>query len=227
EPSGPGIRVDSGVIPGSQIPQAYDSLIAKLICYGSSREEATNRTLRALDEFTIEGVETTIPFHKLALSSEWFRSGKFSTKTVENELDLSQLAGEPLDEERFARASERTIVVEVGSKRFETRVFERPEGARAKPPMPDITKRAAHAGTGETIVSPMQGTIVKTMVEVGDEVKAGDAICVLEAMKMENLIVCHRDGVVKELRVKAGEAVQTGAVLAVIGPPEDLAEDVT
>lgn len=222
EPGGPGVRVDSGVMPGSQIPQAYDSLIGKLICLGSTRDEAIARTLRALDEFVIEGAETTIPFHKLALSSEWFRSGSFSTKTVETELDLSQLGSERSSEERLPRPSERVMVVEVGPKRFETKVFERPKGARAKPQVPNLTKRSPHSGSGETIVSPMQGTIVKTMVEIGDEVQAGDAICVLEAMKMENLIICHRDGVITELRVKAGEAVQMGAVLAVIGPPNDV-----
>jgi acetyl-CoA/propionyl-CoA carboxylase biotin carboxyl carrier protein len=223
EPGGPGVRVDSGVVSGSMIPQAYDSLIAKLICYGTDREEAIERSLRALAEFEIDGLRTTIPFHAFALDSDWFRSGTFSTKTVEK-LDLKKLSAAPArgaaGAAPLASSRERTLTLDVDGKRFEAKIFEQVDSSvRRKPEPPDLSARAAHAGTGETITAPMQGTIVKTLVKEGDAVKAGDAIVVLEAMKMENLIVCHRDGVVQEMKVGAGESVATSAVLAVIAPP--------
>lgn len=220
EPAGPGVRVDSGVAAGSRIPQAYDSLIGKLVCVGVDREEAIARTLRALGEFVIEGVRTTLPFHRLALASDWFRAGAFSTKTVETTLDLSGLDAPPPPQTAATPRQARKMTVEVDGKRFDVSLFESDSQTARKPAPPNLTARAAHAGMGETIVSPMQGTIVKTLVAEGDRVKAGDAILVLEAMKMENLITCHRDGVLRELKVKAGEAVQTGAVLAAIGPQD-------
>jgi acetyl-CoA/propionyl-CoA carboxylase biotin carboxyl carrier protein len=224
EPSGPGVRIDSGVIVGSQVPQAYDSLIAKLICAGADREEAIARTLRALDELVIEGVPTTLPFHRFVLGTDWFLAGDFHTKTVETELDLQQLdlgaaRTVPLVKEATGKASQRIVTVELGGRRFQAKIVEALDAKRVKPKPPDLSARAAHAGT-ETITAPMQGTIVKTLVSEGDEVRAGDGIVVLEAMKMENLIVCHRDGVVKELKVKAGETISTGALLARISPPE-------
>lgn len=221
EPAGPGVRVDSGVVEGSMIPQSYDSLIAKLICYGTDRDEAISRSIRALSEFAIEGLRTTIPFHEFALDSEWFRSGKFSTKTVES-LDLKKLGTDPAGSAAAAAKNrERTLMLEVGGKRFEAKIFEQVDSSvRRKPEPPDLSARAAHAGTGETITAPMQGTIVKTLVKEGDTVKAGDAIVVLEAMKMENLIVCRREGIVQELKVSAGDPVATSAVLALIAPAE-------
>ncbi|MGH2812888.1 MAG: acetyl-CoA carboxylase biotin carboxylase subunit [Actinomycetota bacterium] len=222
EPAGPGVRVDSGVVAGSEIPQAYDSLFGKLICQGEDREEAIRRTLRALDEFSIEGLRTTLPFHRLALGSDWFREGRFDTKTVENDLDLKSLdVPGPVRAGREA-SQERVTTVELDGKRFEARFAEKAdrEQVRLKPAPPSLAPRAAQAGMGETISAPMQGTIVKTLVKEGDPVKAGDGIVVLEAMKMENLIVCHRDGLVKELKVKSGDSVSMAALLAVIGPPE-------
>jgi acetyl-CoA/propionyl-CoA carboxylase biotin carboxyl carrier protein len=222
EPSGPGVRVDSGVVAGSAILQAYDSLIAKLICFGSDRDEAIARSIRALDEFELDGLRTTIPFHRMVLQSDWFSEGRFSTKTVETKLDLKQLGDTTLKKVARAKTRERVVTVDVAGKRFEAKLFERLDsaGSRTKPEAPDLSPRAAHSGAGETIIAPMQGTIVKTLVEEGGKVKAGDAIVVLEAMKMENLIVCHRDGVVQELRVKAGEPVSMNAVVAVIAPGE-------
>jgi acetyl-CoA/propionyl-CoA/long-chain acyl-CoA carboxylase, biotin carboxylase, biotin carboxyl carrier protein len=197
-------------------------LIAKLICYGIDRDEAIARSLRAFDELVIDGVRTTIPFHRLVLQSDWFAEGKFSTKTVETKLDLKQLGEVGLEKAASAKARERVVTVDVGGKRFEAKIFERLDSsdARTKPEAPDLSARAAHSTAGETIIAPMQGTIVKTLVNEGGSVKAGDAIVVLEAMKMENLIVCHRDGVVQELRVKAGEPVAMNAVVAVITPPK-------
>lgn len=226
EPTGPGIRIDSGVMAGSQIPQSYDSLICKLICYGADRQEAIDRSLRALDEFVITGLKTTIPFHRLALRSDWFRQSKFSTKTVETDVDLKSLAGE-VDERANASvpgavagaiSRQRNMTVEMDGKRFDVRLTEKldPATARVKPKPPDLSKSGGSGAHGETLKAPMQGTIVKTLVKEGDTVKSGDAILVLEAMKMENMILCHRDGIVKELKAKAGETVSAGATLALI-----------
>ncbi len=214
EPGGPGVRVDSGARAGTVIPPSYDSLIAKLICYGADREEAIRRTIRALDEYRIEGLVTTIPFHRLVVSSPWFAEGTFSTKTIENDLDLSKLdlglpgkAGAPLPKPRM-------VSLELEGKRFEVK-FTELSGRQSKPKPPDQASRSL-SGSGDTLTAPMQGTIVKVLRAKGDRVKAGDAILVLEAMKMENQITCHVDGVVKEIRVKPGQTVSIGAALAVV-----------
>jgi acetyl-CoA/propionyl-CoA carboxylase biotin carboxyl carrier protein len=221
EPGGPGVRVDSGVIAGSQIPQSYDSLIAKLICHGADRDEAIARMSRALGEFRIEGLRTTIPFHKLALTSDWFREGRFSTKTVENDLDLKSLDSEVIAANKATLAPERFVTLEIDGKRFAVSFQEKTDSiARTKPTPPDLTKTTRHSTAGEVLVAPMQGTIIKALVKEGAAVKAGDAIIVLEAMKMENLIACHRDGIVKELKVTPGQTVQANTPLALIGPPD-------
>ena len=219
EPSGPGVRVDSGTEPNSDIPQAYDPLVSKVISYGADREEARRRMLRALSEYEIEGIKTTIPFHRLMLADERFASGDYHTGTVEREMDLSVLkeevepkpkVGEPL-------IAARQLGVEVNGKRFEVRVRESLEETE-RPKKPKPPERAASVGGGgsEELVAPMQGTIVKVLVEKGGTVKAGDAICVLEAMKMENSILAHTEGVVEELKVTAGQSVETGATIAII-----------
>ncbi len=216
EPSGPGVRVDSGARAGTEISQSYDSLIAKLICYGADRAEAIARTSRALEEFSIGGVRTTIPFHKLALASEWFQQGKFSTNTVENDVDLSKL-DVPALRAAISATHQRMATIEIEGKRLSVAFTEKAAaGSRTKPSPPDLSKSAGAGGGGETLIAPMQGTIVKTLVEVGEQVKSGQAIIVLEAMKMENMILCHSDGTLKELRVQAGETVSAGATLAVI-----------
>lgn len=218
EPSGPGVRVDSGCRAGSQIPQAYDSLISKVICHGVDRKEAIERTTRALDEYVIDGLRTTIPFHRHVMASEWFRKGDFHTKTVESELDLKALEVGEITSKKAMKPRERIVTVEVEGKRFDVRLFEKADQTRTKPTPPDLSRTARHAGAGEVLIAPMQGTIVKTLVQVGDKVEIGDSIAVLEAMKMENLIVCHRAGIVKELSVKGGDPVQTGAHIATIAP---------
>ncbi|MGH2703846.1 MAG: acetyl/propionyl/methylcrotonyl-CoA carboxylase subunit alpha [Actinomycetota bacterium] len=226
EPAGPGVRVDAGVTTGSEVPQAYDSLIAKLICWGRDREEAISRTLRALAEFHVGGIRTTIPFHRLALSSDWFRKGSFSTQTVEAQLDLSKV-GELPDRGRWtagggdAPGDEENVTVEVEGRKFEVVVVRRDPGVRGRPRPPRSDRRALAGVEGEIITAPMQGTIVKTLREEGATVAAGEPILVLEAMKMENLLVCHRDGVLTELRVRPGDAVNAGAELAVVGPPAE------
>ncbi len=214
EPGGPGVRVDSGARAGTVIPASYDSLISKLIVYGADREEAIRRMVRALDEYRIEGLVSTIPFHRLVLSSQWFSGGDFSTKTIENDLDLNEIdlgyagrSGAPLPKPR-------KVSLELDGKRFEVK-FTELSGRQTKPKPPQQTHKSL-AGSGDTLTAPMQGTIVKVLHVPGDRVKAGDAILVLEAMKMENQIVCHMDGVVTQVRVKAGQTVALGAELAVV-----------
>jgi acetyl-CoA/propionyl-CoA carboxylase biotin carboxyl carrier protein len=219
EPAGPGVRVDSGLESNATVPQAYDPMIAKVITYGAGRDEARRRMLRALSEYEIEGLKTTIPFHELMLADERFVSGDYHTGTVERELDLSRLArpatskpapGEP-------EIATRHFGIEVGGKRFEVTVREQLESVvLPSKPKPPKGVGALGGGAGETLHAPMQGTIVKVLVEQGQEVKAGEAICVLEAMKMENSILAHSDGVVEELRVAPGQSVETGATIAVI-----------
>ena len=225
EPGGPGVRVDSGVQAGSEIPQSYDSLLSKLICYGATREEAIARSLRALDEYVIDGVKTTIPFHRFALASLWFSTGEFHTNTVES-LDLGSLEADGSIGRPAASTprqgtemtpTHRVLTAEIHGKRFEVSITENLGRDRRKPDPPALTMRGAASGE-ETVTAPMQGTIVKTLVEEGQRVSSGEGVVVLEAMKMENLIVCKRDGIVKELRVKAGDSVSTAAPLAVIAP---------
>ncbi|MEA2476036.1 MAG: acetyl-CoA carboxylase, biotin carboxylase subunit [Actinomycetota bacterium] len=219
EPSGPGVRVDSSAEPNSVIPQAYDPLVSKLITYGATRDEARHRMLRALGEYQIEGIKTTIPFHSLMLADERFVSGNYHTGTVEKDMDLSVLAE---DAPAKPKAGEpeialRDFAVEVNGKRFDVKVHERLDTlVQPRKPKPPKSTGAVGAGAGESLTAPMQGTIVKVLVEQGRQVKAGDAIVVLEAMKMENSIVAHTDGTVEELKVSPGQSVETGAPIATI-----------
>ncbi|MEA2446967.1 MAG: acetyl-CoA carboxylase, biotin carboxylase subunit, partial [Actinomycetota bacterium] len=182
EPSGPGVRVDSAVEPNYTIPQAYDPLISKLITYGADRDEARRRMLRALSEYEIEGIKTAIPFHQLMLADERFITGEYHTGTVEREMDLSSLkqavvrkpkAGEP-------EVALRKVSVEVEGRRFDVTMREHLE-TTVQPKKPKPPERAASVGGGgsEALTAPMQGTIVKVLVEKGQAVKAGEVICVL------------------------------------------------
>jgi acetyl-CoA/propionyl-CoA carboxylase biotin carboxyl carrier protein len=219
EPSGPGVRVDSGAEANTTIPQTYDPLIAKLITYGANREEARRRMLRALDEYTIEGIKTTIPFHSLMLADERFITGGYHTGTVEQEMDLSVLAEEGVARPKPGEpeVAERRFDIELDGKRFSVTARERLDSlVRPRKPKPPQTTGGIGGGGGEVLAAPMQGTIVKVMVEVGAAVAAGDVVCVLEAMKMENSILAHADGTVEELKVVAGQSVEAGATLAVI-----------
>jgi acetyl-CoA/propionyl-CoA carboxylase biotin carboxyl carrier protein len=219
EPAGPGVRVDSGAEPNITIPQAYDPLIAKLITYGATRDETRRRMLRALAEYEIEGIKTTIPFHSLMLANERFVSGDYHTGTVEKEMDLSVLADKPAPKPKAGehQVAERHFDIELGGKRFAVVARERLE-ERVHPTKPKAPAAAGaiRGGGSETLSAPMQGTIVKVLVSKGQHVKAGDAVCVLEAMKMENSILAHTDGTVEELNVEAGQSVETGTTIAVI-----------
>jgi acetyl-CoA/propionyl-CoA carboxylase biotin carboxyl carrier protein len=225
EPGGLGVRVDSGYGPKTQISQYYDNLVSKLIVWGRDRDEALDRSRRAIAEYTITGIATTLPFHALAVEDEAFRASTHHTKTVEDEMDLTDLSQPnapqiPEDEE----LEERTMTVEVGGRRFTVKLWA-PEPAaptggprraapRRKPPKLSQAPAAA-AGEG-VIAAPMQGTIVKVHHKAGDTVEAGDPLFILEAMKMENEIKAPTDGEIVDLRVQPGDKVSSGAVLGIV-----------
>jgi acetyl-CoA/propionyl-CoA carboxylase biotin carboxyl carrier protein len=225
EPGGFGVRVDSGYGPKSSISQYYDNLVAKLVVWGQDRDEAIARSRRALAEYRITGIATTIPFHLTVLDNESFRAGTHHTRTVEEEMDLSTMTQPtapqlPQDEE----LAERQMTVEVGGRRFVVRLWApevaapaasgRRQAPRRRPPK---LSPSAPAAEGEgAITAPMQGTIVKVHHKAGDSVSAGDPLFILEAMKMENEIKSPVDGEIVDLRVQAGDKVAGGAVLAIV-----------
>jgi acetyl-CoA/propionyl-CoA carboxylase biotin carboxyl carrier protein len=217
EPSGPFVRVDSAIREGKEIPSDYDSMFAKLVVGGADREEACRRMLRALDEYVVEGVPTTIPVHRWILASKEFRTSAHTTTWLERALagahlpaqvDLTPAPSGP----RTGRP--RDILVEVDGRRVPVRVFDERREVAPKAPSGHGPHHGEHVH-GE-IHAPMQGTIVKVLVEKGQEVQAGDVVCILEAMKMENHIVTTREGEVTDLPIRAGQVVETGQLLAVI-----------
>ena len=234
-PSGFGVRWDGGYEEGDEISQYYDNLVGKLVIWGKDRPTAISRTLRALGEMSVTGIHTTIPADVAILAHPDFAALEHSTKWVEEVLDLSALtsskdggdAPPELAEDEAPRV-ERSLDVEVNGKRFGVKLW-LPEamtaaapaggggGARAaRPRRGSSGGGAAAAGSGQVVV-PMQGTIVKILVAVGDEVTAGQPLCVLEAMKMENQINADKDGKVTEIKVEAGATVGAGDVVIVIG----------
>jgi acetyl-CoA/propionyl-CoA carboxylase biotin carboxyl carrier protein len=228
-PDGFGVRFDGGYESGDTVSQYYDNLIGKLVVWGKDRHTAIARTVRALEEMVVEGVATTIPADLAILRHPDFAAITHSTKWVEETLDLSGVvapakpAGQATDD-GAPPLVERTTTVEVDGKRFSVRLWV-PEavgvvaGASAAP-MAKKTPRPAgggHVGGGSGEVTvPMQGTIVKVLVAVGDAVEIGQAVCVLEAMKMENQIAAEKAGTVSEIKVAAGDTVGAGDVVAVI-----------
>ena len=231
--SGIGVRWDGGYETGDEVSQYYDNLTGKLCVWGRNRDRAIARMIRALEETTIEGVATTIPADLAILRHPDFAALEHSTKWVEEVLDLTGVTGgapAPGAETDDAEPKvERSVDVEVNGKRFAVKMFI-PEseltasggGGAAPRPRPRRSGGgggAAAAGTGAVAV-PMQGTIVKVLVEVGQEVAATDTVCVLEAMKMENNIAAGVDGTVAEVKVEAGASVSNGDVVIVITPGE-------
>jgi len=222
EPGGPGVRVDSGVVEGTEITGLYDPMIAKLIVHGVDREHARRRMLRALDEFEIGGPPTLLGFHRALLSHPCFIAGETCHGVVESD-ELVRRAEELTRKAPRAAASvegrlrPRSTAVEVGGRRFDVTLLE-PE-----PPWAELARRrrerAARAPGGagsEAVVSPMQGTVLKVEVTEGERVEAGRVLCVVEAMKMENEIAAHRPGVVAELSVSPGDAVASGQVVCLV-----------
>jgi acetyl-CoA/propionyl-CoA carboxylase, biotin carboxylase, biotin carboxyl carrier protein len=223
EPAGPGVRVDSGVVEGSEISPLYDPMIAKLVVHDVDREHARRRMLRALEEFEIGGVTTLLGFHRALLEHPCFVEGATCHGIVESE-QLARRAEELVAQSHKvtgdglpARVSGRPTAVEVGGRRYEVTVL------APEPPWLELARRRKERGGGghaaggrDAIVSPMQGTVLSVEVADGDEVRAGQVLCIVEAMKMENEITAHSDGVVSELSVAPGESVQTGQVICVV-----------
>jgi acetyl-CoA/propionyl-CoA carboxylase, biotin carboxylase, biotin carboxyl carrier protein len=224
EPAGPGVRIDSGVTAGSEISPLYDPMIAKLVVHGVDREHARRRMLRALDELVVEGVKTLIGFHKALLMHPCFVEGETCHGVVESELLTARAAelengGVRLpgsDPGRGLTPAVRSI--EVDGRRFDVRVL------RPEPPFAELARRrrerARARGAGgagkDAIVSPMQGTVLAVEVAEGDEVAAGQVVCIVEAMKMENEVHAHRAGRVTELSVAPGQPVKTGQIICVV-----------
>jgi acetyl-CoA/propionyl-CoA carboxylase, biotin carboxylase, biotin carboxyl carrier protein len=221
-PTGPGVRVDTGIEPGSVISGAFDSLLAKLIVTGETRTEALERARRALAEFQVDGMATALPFHRAIVTDPAFTDEPFRvhTRWIETEFDNQILpftgAAEAAEEEE----PRQTVVVEVGGKRLEVSLpgglsLGSGGGQSARAPK-RAGRRAAAAVTGDALASPMQGTIVKIAVADGDTVAEGDLVVVLEAMKMEQPLNAHRAGTVKGLSAAVGEVVSSGAVICSI-----------
>jgi acetyl-CoA/propionyl-CoA carboxylase biotin carboxyl carrier protein len=224
-PAGPGVRYDGGYEAGDTVSQFYDNLLGKLVVWAEDREAARRRMLRALEEMRVEGVATTIPADVAILSHPDFIDARHSTRWVEDVLDLSGLApsASPASADSDAPVPQE-VTAEVDGRRFAVKLW-LPDlvpaepgagGARAAAPRRRGARTvAAGAGSGQVTV-PMQGTIVSVLVSVGDTVEVGQAICVLEAMKMENAVNAEKAGVVKEIRVAPGDSVGGGDVVAVI-----------
>jgi acetyl-CoA/propionyl-CoA/long-chain acyl-CoA carboxylase, biotin carboxylase, biotin carboxyl carrier protein len=223
EPSGPGVRVDAGYGPGMTVPQAFDSLLAKLIVTGATRQQALQRARRALAEFEVGGMPTVLPFHQAVVADPAFTSEPFSvhTRWIETEFagHIRPYAGSPgqAGDAGGGQARER-ITVEVQGKRLEVVLpagLGRTGAATAqRPGRPGRARRFAGSGAaqadGDTLICPMQGTIVKIVASEGQRVSAGDTVVVLEAMKMEQPLTAHKDGVVTGLTVKIGQTVAAG-----------------
>jgi acetyl-CoA/propionyl-CoA carboxylase, biotin carboxylase, biotin carboxyl carrier protein len=227
EPSGPGVRVDSGVEGGGEVSPMYDPMVAKLVVWDVDREKATRRMLRALDEYDTGGLQTLIPFHKTILRTEQWAKGETCRDLMEDVDWLKSTAPEvvaaPEPSEEGGEIVTRDYKVEVSGKLFDVKVIgEAVAGAAApaaggkKPPKRDRAAGGAAASSSESLPSPLQGTILKVAVAEGAEVSEGDLICVIEAMKMENEITAHRSGKVTSLNVAEGAAIGSGDVIAVI-----------
>jgi acetyl-CoA/propionyl-CoA carboxylase biotin carboxyl carrier protein len=225
EPGGPGVRVDSGVEDGSEISPLYDPMIAKLIVHGVDRDHARRRMLRALDEFEIGGVTTLLGFHRALLRHPCFVEGATCHGIVESE-KLAQEAEQlshgttKVSAASDGRLRERVTAVELDGRRFDVKVLvpEPPWAAIAERRRERVSAGAGGAGGVGAIVSPMQGTVLSVHVAEGDEVTAGQVICIVEAMKMENEVHAPRDGIVSGLSVRPGEPIGTGQVICAIEP---------
>ncbi len=235
EPTGPGVRVDSGVVEGGEVSPMYDPMVAKLIVWDADREQATARMLRALDEYEIGELKTLIPFHQALLATEQWAKGETCKDLLEDKQWLKTLAfpapAPPAEgEDEQADKVEQTYAVEVSGRRFDVRVIGPPfAGGGAGPAMngsgpaagarkaPKRGARKASGGGGpDTLPSPLQGNMWKVLVKQGDEVEEGQLLCIIEAMKMENEITAHKAGIIAELPISEGAPIQAGAPIATI-----------
>ena len=244
EPTGPGVRVDSGVGPGSEISPMYDPMVSKLIVWDVDREQATARMLRALGEYEITELKTLIPFHQAILATEQWADAQTCRDLIEDRAWLKQLAfdkpapasadsADSADAADAAAASvEQAYTVEVSGRRFDVKVIGPPFAGGDRAPVPGAAptngaaagrrppRRSGPApaagGGGDTLASPIQGTVLRVAVEAGAEIEEGALVAVVEAMKMENEITAHKSGQVSELPIAVGASVATGDTIAVI-----------
>jgi len=227
EPSGPGVRVDSGVEAGSEISPMYDPMVAKLIVWDSDRKQATQRMLRALDEYQVDGLTTLIPFHQAILQTEQWDAGDTCKDLTEDKKWLKTTKpkeSEPLpSDDSKPEEVEQSYKVEVSGQLFDVKVIGPPPTGTAgaatsttKAPKRKASGKKSSGSSGDTLEAPLQGAILKVAVEKGADVKEGDLICVIEAMKMENEINAHKDGKVEALNVEVGASVSPGDAIATI-----------
>jgi acetyl-CoA/propionyl-CoA carboxylase biotin carboxyl carrier protein len=218
-PGGPGVRVDSGVTTGDVISGAFDSLLAKLIVTGSSREDALERSRRALDEFEVAGLPTVLPFHRKIVRDPAFTSSPFSvyTRWIETEFDNDIEPWSGSLEDAAAAPTRHNVVVEVDGKRVEVSLPTKLLPASGGVSQAVAPKRrgagSVSSATGDSVSAPMQATIVKLAVAEGDKVVKGDLVLVLEAMKMEQPIAAHKDGTITGINAAVGATVSSGHVL--------------
>jgi acetyl-CoA/propionyl-CoA carboxylase biotin carboxyl carrier protein len=237
EPSGPGVRVDSGVGAGGEVSPMYDPMVAKLIVWDADREQATQRMLRALGEYEIEGLKTLIPFHQALLATEQWAKGETCRDLLEDKAWLKTLAfpapQAPGDDGGTEQKVEQSYEVEVSGQRFDVRVVGPPfaggdggsgsangstAGGRAAPKRKQ--RESSSGGGPDTLPSPLQGNMWKVLVKQGDTVEEGQLLCIIEAMKMENEITAHKAGTISELPITEGAPIQAGAPIATIKSPE-------
>ncbi len=240
EPTGPGVRVDSGVGEGGEVSPMYDPMVAKLIVWDADREQATKRMLRALGEYEIEKLKTLIPFHQALMASEQWARGETCRDLLEDKAWLKQLAfpapEAPVEGEEDGERVEQKYDVEVSGRRFQVRVVGPPMGAGfaagaldgsaarsngpaagARPAPKRGARASSSSGGGPDILpSPLQGNVWKVLVKQGDAVKEGQLLAIIEAMKMENEITAHKSGTVVELPISEGQPIQAGAPIATI-----------
>ncbi|HMJ35701.1 MAG TPA: acetyl-CoA carboxylase biotin carboxylase subunit [Baekduia sp.] len=237
EPSGPGVRVDSGVGPGGEVSPMYDPMVAKLIVWDKDRESATRRMLRALGEYEIEGLKTLIPFHTALLATDQWANAETCRDLVEEKDWLKTLAfprvggvggpdspaGDGEDEK-----VEQAYTVEVSGRRFDVTVIGPPPAggvavatgaSNGAAPKRRGERKSSGGGGADELVSPLQGNMWKVLVEQGQTVEEGQLLCIIEAMKMENEITAHKAGVIEKLSIKEGEPIQAGAPIASIKSP--------
>ncbi len=234
-PSGPGVRLDSGVVEGTAVGGAFDSMLAKLVVTGTSRNQALQRSRRALAEFEVGGLPTVLPFHRTVVSDPAFAPADAAepftvhTRWIETEFDNQIPPWQPAGGGEAAASEPRqTVVVEVAGRRVEVSLpasfgaapAPAPTGALARAPRRSAARRGSGGGqpapSGDALTSPMQGTVVKVAVADGSEVAAGDLVAVLEAMKMEQPLTAHKAGTVSALAIEPGQSVTTGAVVCQI-----------
>ncbi len=225
EPAGPFVRVDSGVEAGYEVLPLYDPMIAKLIVWDVDREASTRRMLRALGEYEIGGVKTLVPFHKALLATPQWQRGETCRDLVEDQEWLGALAFPKQERgEDEAEKVEREYAVEVSGRRFDVKVIGEPVIGTPNGAGPAIRKAPQRrerggvqaGGAPGELVSPIQGTVLKVVVEKGAQVDEGALICVIEAMKMENEITAPSGGTIEELGVSEGGSIATGDTIAVI-----------